>query len=698
MFKTIKTRIALSAGVALVFTLVIAMGFTTNSFTQVQTMTAQEVSAQLKESTTQNLLAVANEQSQQLNGQLAPVLANLSLLRSILELGGEQHVSADVLVQQFINALEIQDKTVFAGYMVWESSPWTTPVTANGIKSVTPEGILAPFFSPLPNGSFDPTAMASFRNQNLNNNGERIDEWHLAPFENGRTFVMEPYYYNVRGNQELITTISQPLKVNGKIVGSLGFDWSLVAFQGQSEQLARQLYNGQGHVMILTSSGMVMADSRNGANIGKKVTGELSSRWSEIVSMARGDNQRLLTIGSEMVAVSTVETSGKPWVVLVSIPSAVVTKDVTDFTQWSESLSEEAIGEGIMAGLFAALAGLAAMFLLAARIGASLKQLVDRMQDIAQGEGDLTRRIQLDSQDETGQLAFWFNTFLERIQGTLRTATDAAEQVDSHATAGRGQAEDVSNQLLGQLNEVSSLATAINEMSATAQEVASSAVQAAAAAAQVQNSSLDGTEKMGHAAKAVTELAGQINSAQAQTQTLVDSSAAIQGILSEIGGIAEQTNLLALNAAIEAARAGEQGRGFAVVADEVRNLANRTQSSTEEIRNMLSRLEEETQSIVALMAQSQQQARDTCEETQAAQLALEEVNEAINVINDMNNQIASAAEEQSSVTEEVNRNVVNINEATNGVMQTMQASVAMSDELAGQAAQLRDELEQFKTR
>ncbi|MCV5388000.1 methyl-accepting chemotaxis protein, partial [Escherichia coli] len=161
------------------------------------------------------------------------------------------------------------------------------------------------------------------------------------------------------------------------------------------------------------------------------------------------------------------------------------------------------------------------------------------------GEGDLTYRIEVKGKDETAQLAHWFNTFLARIQEMLLTVMATADQVDKNASEGQARAAASRDQLNVQVNEVNSLATAINEMSATAQEVANSAVQAAAAASQVQSNSANGMSRMDNAASAVDNLASQVNDAQHQTQNLVASSTAIQGILSEIGGIADQTNLLA---------------------------------------------------------------------------------------------------------------------------------------------------------
>ncbi|WP_194165800.1 methyl-accepting chemotaxis protein [Shewanella sp. YLB-07] len=680
------------------FTLLIAMGMTTNAYTTVSQQVTDKVKVQLSDAINFHLKSTASEQGKIIETQLFPVLANLNQVRSIIELSGVNSVGADTIVKQFIAALEVQDKAVFAGYMVWDQKTWPTESEVQVAEAINSKGYLAPFFSPNSNNSFDSVAMESFNNTALNSNGERTDDWHLMPFETGRTFVMEPYIYPVRGRDELITTISQPIKVNGHIIGTLGFDLSLSELQGQSEKLAYKLFDGESNIIISSWKGAVLANSGAPSQVGKKVSRQLSSQWSDIQALARQAESGLMSIGSQEYAITSVNTSDSHWIVMVSVPRSKLIQGITEFETWSDIQNESAIKQGVLAGLFAVILGIVAMTMIGNSLGRILTNLVERFKDVAEGDGDLTYRIEKSGKDETAQLAHWFNTFLIRLQETLGTVMQTAEQVELSSAKGKLQAEDSKQKLLGQVNEVNSLATAINEMSATAQEIASSAVQAAAAASQVQSNSVSGMKQMSNTVSAVSDLALKINSAQGQTRNLAKSSAAIQGILSEIGGIADQTNLLALNAAIEAARAGEAGRGFAVVADEVRNLATRTQSSTEEIRKMLARLETETQSIVDLMQESQQQAIGTKEETQAAQQALAEINQAIEVINDMNNQIASAAEEQSAVAEEINRNVVVINDTAIDVMDSMTSAVTTSVELEGSAGDLRVELNKFKTK
>ncbi len=696
MFKSIKTRIAISAGLAIFITLSTAMFFTTVSYDGVNKEITKHVSDQLVENIDYKLLSIANQQSAELNGQFSPVISNLKQLQSLLELSNQHQSNASLLIEQFIASLKIQNKSVFAGYMVWEKENFIKDDSELTQKAVNKNGILSPFFSPI-DSSFEALGMDSFNNTALNNNGERIDEWHLAPFESGKSFVMEPYYYNVRGNQELITTISLPLRHNNEIVGSVGFDWSIKSFQKISKKAAQEIGIPQAVVSISSWNGTLLSFSQDGELVGTKVKNEFAQNWSEIQQDATTKKTFLKNIGPYKTAISTINTGSKPWIVIVSIPSETLQKEITDFNSLSTQLSDDALSNGLLSGLISSIIGIVIIFILAKQIGASLTNLTSRFENIAQGDGDLTQRIEVTSKDEIGQLAFWFNTFIEKVQNTLHNAKDTAELVSQSSMNTMAETEKSQVKLQNQVNEVTQLATAINEMSATAQEVASSALQAATAASQIQVSSEEGQKIMNNAAASVEELAQFINEAQEQVVNLAASSNDIQKILTEIGGIAEQTNLLALNAAIEAARAGEQGRGFAVVADEVRNLASRTQSSTQEINNMLVILQQNTQSIVTVMDNSQKQALSTKEETVIAQDNLKEISSAILVANDMNNQIASAAEEQSSVSEEINRNVTSINEAANDVLADMHTSLKDTEALTQESHSLTQKLSEFKT-
>ncbi|RYU48582.1 methyl-accepting chemotaxis protein [Aliivibrio finisterrensis] len=696
MFKSIKTRIAVSAGIAIFITLSTAMFFTTISYDKVNKDITEHVSSQLSDNIDYKLLSIANQQSAELNGLFSPVISNLKQLKSVLELSNDTNADAELLIKQFTSSLKNQNDSVFAGFMVWEHSRFNYDDSELTQKALNKQGVLAPFFSPT-DTSFEALGMESFKNTSLNDNGERIDEWHLTPFETGNSFVMEPYYYNVRGNQELITTISLPLRSNNKIVGSLGYDWSIKSFQAISKQAADTIGIPGAVVSIASWEGRLLSFSQDENLVGEKVKDDFANHWNDIQRESRNNASFLKNIGHFKTAISTINTGAKPWIVMVSIPTKVLQQEITDFNHFSNELSQQALSNGLLSGLVSSIIGIVLIFFIAKSIGTTLINLTNHFENIAQGDGDLTQRINVASKDEIGQLAFWFNTFIEKIQNTLHNAKETAELVSQSSANTMTETEKSQIKLQSQVNEVTQLATAINEMSATAQEVASSALQAATAASQIQASSEDGQKIMNNAAASVEELASFINEAQEQVVNLAASSNDIQKILLEIGGIAEQTNLLALNAAIEAARAGEQGRGFAVVADEVRNLASRTQSSTQEINSMLVILQQNTQSIVTVMDSSQKQALATREETLIAQQNLQEISSAILVANDMNNQIASAAEEQSSVSEEINRNVTSINEAANEVLSDMHNSLNDTAELTKESHSLTQKLSAFKT-
>ncbi|MCG5514445.1 methyl-accepting chemotaxis protein [Ectothiorhodospira shaposhnikovii] len=325
-----------------------------------------------------------------------------------------------------------------------------------------------------------------------------------------------------------------------------------------------------------------------------------------------------------------------------------------------------------------------------------LRTTTAHLQSIAEGDGDLTRRLPVQGRDEVADLSRAFNGFADRVHGLVKQVVGASAQLAVAAEELSATSGEMRQQVRRQQSEVEQVATAMNEMAATVQEVARNATEAASTTRSTDDQSREGTREVERTIDTIRALARQVEESAEVIGTVSADSDEIGKVLDVIRGIAEQTNLLALNAAIEAARAGEQGRGFAVVADEVRTLASRTQSSTNEVQEMIERLQSGAAKAVKSMGEGRTKAHAGVEQAARTGESLLVINRSIGTINDMNAQIASAAEEQSAVAEEVNRNVININE---GVEQTAAGAdqiTAASEELARLAADLQDRVGRFK--
>lgn len=289
-----------------------------------------------------------------------------------------------------------------------------------------------------------------------------------------------------------------------------------------------------------------------------------------------------------------------------------------------------------------------------------LKTVSVALESIAKGNGDLTQRIPLHTSDEIGVLANNFNSFVDSLHGLISHIRTLAVSIDTDAESGLNRSQTSETELARQQQELTMVATAVTEMASATQEIAGNAEQTAAAALQSSESSEAGKSTVNKTRESINQLASGIQDATDVITQLEQHAQEISGILSTIQGIAAQTNLLALNAAIEAARAGEQGRGFAVVADEVRVLSQRTTASTAEIQTTIETLQQTTKKAVDLMAKSRNMATNSVDDAAVASAALEEITRAVSTISDMANQIATAAEEQSHVTSEITQNITAI--------------------------------------
>ncbi|MGB9669974.1 MAG: methyl-accepting chemotaxis protein [Halothiobacillaceae bacterium] len=311
-------------------------------------------------------------------------------------------------------------------------------------------------------------------------------------------------------------------------------------------------------------------------------------------------------------------------------------------------------------------------------------------------DGDLRRRVKYDHADELGTVAASLNAMLGKFQESMVRVSSSANALRQSSQEVERTAEQVLRSTNQQEAEISQVAAAMHEMAASIQEVAQNAQHAAQNTGTAETQAMNGRQVVSQSAESIRTLAGEIEQAAQVIRQLEQDGNRIGMVVDVIRGIAEQTNLLALNAAIEAARAGEQGRGFAVVADEVRNLASKTQASTQEIQQMIEALQARTGEATAVMQAGQARARESVEQAQQAGEALVAITEAIERINDMTAQIAHATEQQSEVAEEISRSVTNISGLAQGAIQEVQSTVRGSEELTRLAESLHGLVRQFR--
>lgn len=318
------------------------------------------------------------------------------------------------------------------------------------------------------------------------------------------------------------------------------------------------------------------------------------------------------------------------------------------------------------------------------------------MKEISSGEGDLTARVRVESEDEIGQLAHSFNIFVQKIHGIISEVVVASAAVRTEMSKIATITHSLASGASEQQQESDLVATAVHEMSATSDTVSDSANAAANASQKATDETLNAKNLISDTIISIQSLSQEIGDAGSVIHTLEQDVSNIGSILSVIRGIADQTNLLALNAAIEAARAGEQGRGFAVVADEVRALASKTQASTGEIQSMIEKLQNGANKAVMAMNSSRQNGQETVQQADIAAQSLDEIVKAIHIINDMNLQIATAATQQSQVSEDVNLNVQHIADNSHQVVEMVLSTESACKSLEQQCTRLDHLVEQFK--
>ena len=710
-FKSIQFSVAALAG-AIVLSIVAALvlyAVYSGAKTQelVETRTQQQFDAVIE----QRLTALAQTQVSQILRRLeAPLLIARGLATTNSQLGMKDQAGnprVHLEREDLINLLKqtiVDNPLLLGGYIAWEPNALDKDdarFVGTSVKGIDPAtGRFQPWWYRNTDGTLGLEPLVDLSNNTLLSTGVRASEYYLCSQESKRACAIDPAPYKVGDKMVMLASFIEPILVDGKFQGIVGADLSVNFIQDLLKAADAQLYDGAGELALISSNGRLVAYTKDENKFGEKASDTLDAPAAAGLAKLSGDALRYEVDHANgqirlLLPFRIADTDAR-WTLLLQLPLSAVMADAQKLqSELSHQRATDITGMTLV-GLVIAGLGLLVIWLLAHGIARPLRQMVAMLDDIAQGEGDLTRRLHSDRADELGSIAKGFNTFLGKLQSMISQVVSSVQKVSDSSEHTADIAIRTNQGVHKQMAEIDLVATAVHEMTATAQDVARNATHAAQAASNADQAANQGLGIVRDTSQSIAALADEIGRAVGVVQNLARDSENINAILVAIRAIAEQTNLLALNAAIEAARAGEQGRGFAVVADEVRNLAQKTQQATEEIQQMIQQLQQGTRDVVRVMEDSQSKTDVSVQQAAKAADALESITRAVSVINDMNTQIASAAEEQSAVAEDINRNVINIGQVANEVAGGADESSTASAELTKLAEQQRRLINQFR--
>ncbi|KAE9657680.1 methyl-accepting chemotaxis protein [Pseudomonas sp. PB105] len=505
----------------------------------------------------------------------------------------------------------------------------------------------------------------------------RVRPWYKGAQNSNGSTLTEPYIDAATG--QLIISIATPSAKGGQSIGVVGGDLSL---QTLVDNIGALNFGGMGYAFLVSADGKVLVHPDKNlvmktlADVYPKHTPKISGDFSEVEANGK-DNIVTFTPIKGLPSVN--------WYLGISVD-----KDKS-YAMLSEFRTSAVIATIIAVVIIIALLGMLIRVLLQ-----PLHVMTRAMQDIADGEGDLTRRLTIQNHDEFGILGNAFNRFVERIHTSIREVSSATEHVNEVALRVVSASNSSMVNSDEQANRTNSVAAAINELGAAAQEIARNAAQASNQASDARHLAEDGQQVVERNIKAMTQLSAMISASSSNIEALNSKTVNIGQILEVITSISQQTNLLALNAAIEAARAGEAGRGFAVVADEVRNLAHRTQESAQQVQKMIEELQVGARESVSTMSDSQRHSHDSVEIANLAGERLNSVTQRIGEIDGMNQSVATATEEQTSVVESINMDITEINTLNQEGVENLHSTLRACTDLEQQAARLKQLVGSFR--
>ncbi|PTO90165.1 methyl-accepting chemotaxis protein [Vibrio splendidus] len=505
--------------------------------------------------------------------------------------------------------------------------------------------------------------------------------WYQEANAAGKQIITTAYQDAI--TKALLVTIAEPVRHNGKLVGVVGAD--VLIDQLVNDVISLDVGDNAYAMLIDASDGTFLAHPDSALSL--KPVSQLSNDISMPIienAVRTGSIEIIKERGADKLLYFT-KVPNTNWIFAVQMDKA------TEEANHSTLLTQLIITAVVITLIVIVLVSWLVSFLFR-----DLNRVSAALEEIASGEGDLTQRLEPKSDDEIGQLAANFNRFVGNMHTMVIKLSEVSAALGNQARQTASQAEERSARIQMQQDEINMVATAVNEMAAATQEIAGNADHTAQNSSEAVGACEHGTGQVTQTQSSIQNLAQEVQIATNVILELEEHGNSINAILSNIQGIAEQTNLLALNAAIEAARAGEQGRGFAVVADEVRVLSQRTHGSTQEIQQTIELLQGTTGKAVSIMNDSRTLAETSVDDANSAAASLTQIHAAVERISDMATQIASAAEEQASVTSEITRNTEGIRDVSNELADEAHQAAEQAAQLSELSHELESEISRFK--
>ncbi|KAJ8742358.1 methyl-accepting chemotaxis protein [Aeromonas veronii] len=696
-FRSIQNRILVMAGIAMTAALVILILLNQYSGKQTQQLTISSSREALQQEAWQKVSANARAEAATITQLLQKGLSYTQQMASTLALQQQgklpldRQQATDLLKAQL--ALEPQLYGAFAGFEPNGFDSQDASFAGQSALGSDDKGRFVPYFY-RDKDQIGTDLLLSIEKTDPDEFGNPANDYYACPKREGRSCLIDPFKVDINGQQVLVSTITTPIMVNGQFKGIAALDLAVDSISRQAKSLNSNIYDGQGETLIVSAAGVITGTSGDASLLGSSASKVLGNQWQQYL---KPEVQRQELDESFRISVPImVPGMSRNWAIIVTLPYKVVLAGADQLESQLSDMNQAAMTQQLVGAVIVLVLALATMLVIARSITGPIRQMVSLVDDIADGEGDLTKRLTTRSVDELGDLAKGINRFIDKLQGLLGDVLKTASEVNRYAGDTDRIAGQTDNNLQHHQAEMEQMLTAVQEMSYVSQEVATHANNTADSAKQAQGAADQGKERFQQVIQSMHKVAAEAGKGAEVVEGLAHDSAQITSILTVIQGIADQTNLLALNAAIEAARAGEQGRGFAVVADEVRKLAGNTQQAVQNTQELIEKIRLSSTNAVNAITQSQQLTHQAVSEADLAEEALGSIYQAISTINDMTYQIASAAEEQSSVSETVSGNLSKTNALANDIAQDATETAKASQALRQAADKLQQLLGQFR--